>query len=258
MYRGRLQRRRRWAAACLAVLVLALPHACGSGSAASPTCRLAGALRGGAPAAVMRAKSVPLVGTLRGGQGVGEGEEEDSAAQREAALLAEMGLGYVPDDDARPLRRHARPLRDAEGREFAPAVRTVSGELCSADDLSLPTEEEPDHGEEEPGHFAMDPFADPAYVDVQQSPLGDPALRSLVRIKYYDLACGATWNTFSSVLCIASFYSKYARTLTFESWHTQEHLARLSRPGAHLGHLAGTSRESLCIVTLYSNYILGR
>ena len=253
MHRGQLQLR----TACFAVLVLALPHACGSGSVASPTCGLGGATSGGAPAAVVRAKCVPLVGALRGGQGAGDGKEEEWAAQREAALLAEMGLGYVPDDDA--LRRHARPLRDAEGREFAPAVRTVSGELCSADDLSLPSEEEPDHDDkEELGHVAMDPFADPAYVDVQQSPLGDPALRSLVRIKYYDLACGATWNTFSSVLCIASFYSKYARTLTFESWHTQEHLAHLSRPGAHLGHLAGTSRESLCIVTLYSNYILGR
>ena len=120
---------------------------------------------------------------LRGGAaaGGGDGEDEDSAVQREAALLAEMGLGYVPHDDA-------DPPRDAEGREFVPAAPTVLGELSSADDLSLPSEEEPGLAVEEPIH------GDPEYVQVLQAPPGAAGLRSSVKILYYDLACGATWN----------------------------------------------------------------
>jgi len=127
---------------------------------------------------------------LRGGAESDAGCEEDSAAQREAAMLEDMGLTPVKDGDE-------LTLFDAEGRKFAPAARTVPGELWSDDELSNLSE---------PGCHALDPGdneatadqdeCDPEYANVVADvpTAGTAQLMSTVRIKYYDLANGATVN----------------------------------------------------------------
>ena len=124
---------------------------------------------------------------LRGGNI--EEADEDSAAQREAAALKEMGFEYL---------REGEELEklDSEGRKITPAAPTVPGELCSGDDMSNPSE--PDllteqHTEAERAHFERN-IADVEYMQSLQNNGVTPPLLSTVRVKYYDLASGATHN----------------------------------------------------------------
>ena len=133
------------------------------------------------------ARVASAVRRLRGGNI--EEADEDSAVQREAAALKEMGFEYL---------REGEELEklDPEGRKITPAAPTVPGELCSGDDMSNPSE--PDflteqHTEAEAAHFERN-IADVEYMQSIQNNGVIPPLLSTVRVKYYDLACGATHN----------------------------------------------------------------
>ena len=145
---------------------------------------------------------------LRGGC-ADEGDDEDSAMKREAAMLAEMGFECVKDGEE--LEKF-----DAEGRKITPPVSTIPGVLCSDDDLShaseldyssLPPAEFGDPPKDYPLHRPRAPSMpsgqednshhNPEYAGDHPCPqgmLGTAPLLSDVRVKYYDLACGATHN----------------------------------------------------------------
>lgn len=145
---------------------------------------------------------------LRGGC-ADEGDDEDSAMKREAAMLAEMGFECVKDGEE--LEKF-----DAEGRKITPPVSTIPGVLCSDDDLShaseldyssLPPAEFGDPPKDYPLHKPRGPSMpsgqednsqhNPEYAGDHPCPqvmLGTAPLLSDVRVKYYDLACGATHN----------------------------------------------------------------
>ena len=119
-----------------------------------------------------RAGTVRLGRRLRGGgtseEGRSEEQEADSGELREAAMLADMG--FEPVKDGEELEK-----LDPDGRKYTPEARTIPGELCSEDDLSNPSEQEYAH-------------------ESQESDASEPSQRAAVKIKYYDLAAGATHN----------------------------------------------------------------
>jgi hypothetical protein len=125
-----------------------------------------------------------LVLRLRGRGKEGAEEEEDSAVKREKDMLAEMGFEYVQEDEV-----HGK--FDAEGRKITPAAPTIPGELCSDDDLS-----------DISGPSELDSAVDDAQnqhtTNAEYMPTegrsGVPPLLSTVKVKYYDLSCGATYN----------------------------------------------------------------